>query len=112
MSEAFVETTVWEESFQPNHTYLLEGDKAIAYIKKGGTEPFYFNKPIVIDKRRRTFKKLETNPFNVVANPDLIEVTGSKGETYYVNPADKSCTCSGYKFRGNCKHLTIVKEIK
>jgi hypothetical protein len=107
--EAFLETTKWEGN-TPNHTYLLEGDRAIAYIKAGSNEQFYFSKPLTIDKRGRTFKKVDNpftrvNPLGLTANePALIEVKGSKGEMYYIDPIAKSCTCSGFKFRGKCKH--------
>ena len=51
--EALKEVTVWEDSTtQCNHTYLLDGDKMLAYIKNGETTPFYFKNPIKgFDKR-------------------------------------------------------------
>ena len=61
--EAVKETTVWEGAVQANHTYLLEGDNMIAYIKFGKGEPFYFKKPIRIDKRGRKFEVVKPNPF-------------------------------------------------
>jgi len=44
--EAVVETTVWNDSNNANHTYLLDGSKMVAYIKVGSTTPFYFKNPI------------------------------------------------------------------
>tara|TARA_Y100001963_G_scaffold92730_1_gene127617 strand:- start:581 stop:922 length:342 start_codon:yes stop_codon:yes gene_type:complete len=40
-----------------------------------------------------------------------IEVKGSKGKTYKVTKqGDKwKCQCSGFQFRGKCKHITNLK---
>jgi len=39
-----------------------------------------------------------------------VTVEGSKGQSYVVTiaPSGKSCTCSGFSFRRNCKHLNMV----
>lgn len=117
--EALKEVTVWEDSTtQCNHTYLLDGDKMLAYIKSGDTVPFYFKNPITISKSRRKFEKLKVNPFkdwakilkahiDVEPTPAYIKkVAGSKpGVTYEVNTQDKTCSCSGFTFRGKCKHI-------
>jgi hypothetical protein len=108
MSDAFLETTKWDGTV-PNHTYLLDGDKAIAYIKAGSKDQFFFTKPIQIDKRGRTFVKVTPNPFTLAKeekDPSVVEVAGSKGAVYYVNTQEKTCTCPGFTFRGTCKHLT------
>jgi hypothetical protein len=89
----------------------------LAYIKAGGTEPFFFKSPITISRSRRKFEKLKVNPFNnwakllkahidVEPTPAYIKkVAGSKpGVTYEVNTDEKTCTCPGYTFRGKCKH--------
>ena len=104
--EALKEVTVWEdEAFaQCNHTYLLEGNKMLAYIKAGGTNPVYFKTPIDISRSRRKFEKLKVNPFEVKLPSAVVEVAGSKGAVYYVNTNDKTCTCPGFTFRGKCKH--------
>jgi hypothetical protein len=111
--EAVKEITVWEDSaFQCNHTYLLDGDKMLAYIKANDTVPFYFKSPITISRSRRKFEKLKINPFKdvpkkaVVETPSYIKkVAGSKpGVTYEVNTNDNTCSCPGFTFRGKCKH--------
>jgi hypothetical protein len=114
MAEAYKETTVWEGSTTINHTYLLEGDSMIAYMRSQTSVPFYFKKPIRIDKRGRKFERLDVNPFElvpqvVIAQESTVkEIEGSKGAKYYVNLEDKTCTCPGYTYRGTCKH---VKEL-
>ena len=103
--QALREITVWEGDAQPNHVYLMDGDKAVAYIKQGDTQPFYFTNPMRLDKRGRKFEKLDTNPFETSVKSTTIEVQGSKGNVYYVDPETKTCTCSGFQFRGDCKHV-------
>jgi hypothetical protein len=109
--EALRETTDWAT---PNHTYLLDGTTLIAYIKQGETQPFYFAKGIKhFDKRGRKFvpadKTLFETPENAAENA-LIEVQGSKGAVYWVDPDAHSCTCPGFTFRGKCKHTDILVD--
>jgi hypothetical protein len=108
--QALLETTDWPYA---NHTYLLDGNNLVAYIKKGELIPFYFKNPIKgFDKRGRKFVELEHNPFDTSAKQasEMIrEVLGSKGNKYFVNLEEHTCTCPGYTFRGTCKH---VKELE
>ena len=107
--EALKETTVWKGAANaPNHTYLLDGMNLVAYIKQGETVPFYFKKPIKgFDKRGRTFVRADLKLFKAKQKSNLIKVNGSKGNVYWVDPDEKTCTCSGFVFRGKCKHLDI-----
>jgi hypothetical protein len=101
--KAYKETTVWAT---PNHTYLLDGNNLIAYIKENETEPFYFKNPIKgFDRRGRKFLELTDNPFEVKVSSSLREVKGSKGNSYFVNDSEGTCTCPGFTFRGACKHI-------
>jgi len=102
---AVKEVTKWDSDIQANHTYLLDGDKMVAYIKFGKGEPFYFKSPIRIDKRGRKFEELKKNPFDVEVKSELKTVLGSKGETYFIDEEAKTCTCPGFTFRGKCKHI-------
>lgn len=106
--EALLETTEWPYN---NHTYLLDGTNLVAYIKNGESEPFYFKNPIKgFDKRGRKFEVLKVNPFKVqVSAANTRQVAGSKGNVYTVDLDAKTCTCSGFQFRGTCKH---VKELE
>jgi hypothetical protein len=99
--EALVETT--GELF-PQHTYLLDGNNLVAYVKVNTNEPFYFKQPIKgFDKRGRKFVPGNINLFTTKKESHARTVIGSKGETYTVT--DNSCTCPGYTYRGTCKHL-------
>ncbi len=101
--EALIETT---GAAFPAHTYLLDGNNLVAYVKVNTNEPFYFKQPIKgFDKRGRKFVKGNINLFTVKANTYERTVQGSKGQTYRVNDAEGTCTCPGFTFRGACKHL-------
>jgi hypothetical protein len=65
--QAIREITNWTEiDFQPNHTYLLNAaGKAVAYIKAGTTEPFFFTKPMSFTKSYRKFEKVSTDLFGI-----------------------------------------------
>ncbi len=111
--EAVRETTVWTgvEYRTPNHDYLLDGDTVVAYRPWGTGEIRVLSGKIKIDRRGRKFEKLKDNPFKDIgkkAEPVVVEVKGSKGNSYYVNPEEKTCTCPGFTFRGNCRHVVDV----
>ena len=103
--EAIREVTDWAV---PGHTYLLDGTTLVAYIKQGSTDPFYFKNGINgFDRRGRKFEKVSTDLFEAPENATentLIEVKGSKGNSYFVDTVEKTCTCPGFTFRGKCKH--------
>lgn len=107
--QALKETTDWGNHNAPNHTYLLDGSNLVAYIKQGEKTPFYFKNPIKgFDKRGRKFAEVKPDPFKTKVQTNTIAVQGSKGQTYYVDPDAKTCTCPGFAFRGHCKHLENV----
>ena len=106
---AVQETTKWAGKQQPNHTYLIDADRMVAFIKKGDKTPVYFKTPIQINVRGRTFVPVVPSPFKVVKAADTIEVTGSTGTTYFVNTVERRCTCPGYIYRGQCKHTKDLK---
>lgn len=107
--EAVKEITVWADGSNCNHTYLLDGDKMVAYIPFGKKTQTVFKNPIRIDKRGRKFEILKVNPFKESKPADTMpwikKVAGSKpGVFYTVNTDERTCTCSGFTFRGACKH--------
>jgi hypothetical protein len=110
--QAVLETTDWGDVKCPNHTYLLDGNNLVAYIKQGETTPFYFKSPIKgFDKRGRKFVELATNPFDTKVETTVKTVLGSKGQTYHVDVEAGTCTCPGYTFRGTCKHVKEAEAV-
>lgn len=107
--KAIQETTVWDVPNKCNHTYLMDGEWAVAYIKQGDTIPFTFKSPIRIDLRGRTFKTVVVPAFKAAPDANEITVAGSNGASYIVNTLTKTCTCPGFTFRGACKHTKDLK---
>jgi hypothetical protein len=113
--KAFLETTVWDTA-TPNHVYFLDDSKSkmFAYVKFGSGKPFKFKNPIRIDTRGRKFKEVP-NTWKFSINDYEPEgrvwiVKGSKGDDYKVTEVNGnlSCTCSGFRFRGDCRHVKSV----
>lgn len=102
--EALVETT---GGLFPAHTYLLDGSTLVAYIRAGEGAAFYFKKGIKnFDKRGRKFQRVDSKQFKQPEKePNVITVQGSKGQTYVINTDHNTCTCPGFTFRGQCRHL-------
>jgi hypothetical protein len=108
----FAEITQWK-GHAPNHVYLLNDSKSkmFAYVPMGSTQPKIFNAPIQIDVRGRKFRLNDVQFKTQLKEPEpqgrVIEVQGSKGDVYKVTELNGnwSCSCSGFKFRGDCKHV-------
>ena len=118
MLEILKETTVWSDGSNANHTYLLDGTKIIAYAKYSDNSVQVLRTQIKIDKRYRTFVK--TKHFGL---QNLIKSTPAKSNTrvfkvqsktkeYFVELSDYNytCTCTGFNFRGKCKHIDAVAK--
>lgn len=106
--EALREVTQWKSEYKaPNHVYLMNGAKAVAYMPWGTGKPVYFKSPMQLDKRGRQFVRLAKNPFKV-EKETRVKIVGSRGDVYWVDPVEMSCTCAGFTFRGSCKHLKEV----
>jgi hypothetical protein len=111
------ETTVWDVDYKtPNHVYFMDGDKAVGYSAWGTQSPFYFKNPLRIDKRGRKFKEVpDTWGFATPSqdsNDETWEVAGSKGSKYLVKLSEGqyTCTCPGFQFRGQCRHIAEILE--
>ena len=99
--------TVDEFTYQPHLYYVNEKDKLVwfqvADYSRGLDK---YSKPLSFDMRRRKFDQIGTVP--ELHDDDIVEVSGSNGKVYLVNKNNNSCTCTGYKFHGRCKHLKMV----
>ena len=96
------EQTVWSDGIK-NGVYLTDDSRSKMYgfAKHGSSDFKMFKHPISLDVRGRKFlvlAKIDETP----EEPEGIEVLGSKGDKYYVT--ETACTCSGFKYRGTCKH--------
>lgn len=108
----FAETTEWKDSI-PNGIYLLDDSKTkmYAYRSPRDTTIKVFKNPIRIDVRGRKFAINPVQFKTKIKEPEpegrVIEVRGSKGDIYKVTELNGnfSCTCSGFRFRGDCKHV-------
>jgi len=119
MLEILKEVTVWNtDNTVANHTYLLDGNKLIAYAKFGTDDIIVSKTQINIDKRYRKFirdnhsglskliKKQKTDP-----NTRVFKVQSGEKEYFVTNKSEKyTCTCTGFNFRGKCKHIDAVAK--
>ena len=67
--EVIKEVTEWAVDYrQPNHVYLMNGERVIAYQKWGEGAPVYYTTKQKLDKRRRKFVKvsMKDSPFKTV----------------------------------------------
>ena len=65
--EVIKEVTVWKVDYrQPNHVYLMDGDKVLAYQKWGEGEPIYFKTKQKLNKSKRKFVKVKDSPFKSI----------------------------------------------
>lgn len=113
--DILLETTDWD---YPNHFYLLNTkNQLIAFDNGKGIK--VFSKPIAFDKRYRTFKKVRHAGLQKVIDGDAKtnsnpkwQVDSDSGKTYFVELIgdEYHCNCTGYQYRGKCKHSEIVRK--
>lgn len=99
--EALREITNWKY----NHTYLVDGNRVLAYIPQGSDVPEYCKNSLRFDRRGRKFEKVSLSLFPRREVDTRIQVLGSRGTAYWVSPEERTCTCPGFSFRGHCRHL-------
>lgn len=119
MMQILQEVTDWSCDYKPcNHTYLIDSSKVYAYAVDGGKQIVKLNQPLVIDKRYRKFIKTTHSGLaklmsNVVPSNVRIFNVKSKNKVYTVEVTDNStyrCGCTGFTFRGKCKHGDAVMQ--
>lgn len=112
----FAETTDYKDSV-PNGIYLLDDAKVKMYaFKAKGTEAIkVFKNPIKIETRGRKFVVNPVQFATGLKEPEPLgrvwTVKGSKGDEYRVSESSGNfnCTCSGFRFRGTCKHVENIR---
>lgn len=95
-----------------NHTYLLDGTKMVAFVPVGERLAKYFKSPIEFSRRGRQFVLGDRKLFaKTVVKSNLVKVLGSKpGTFYFIDPEKETCSCSGFMYRGHCKHWDKYKN--
>ena len=119
------EVTQWKVPYrQPNHVYLMSGDRVLAMSRWGEQPPEYLSSQNRIDRRGRKFVEVRKNHWGfdmtvkaVAEEPpvgETWEVRGSRGDVYTVSLTDGrwSCTCPGAMFRGSCRHIQSIQASK
>jgi hypothetical protein len=100
MIEILQEVTDWGDKKISNGIYHVNGaGQLVQYNDK------VFKNPMKqFSKSRRKFTKIGEREEELA--PGVITVQGSNGKVYTID--DGKCSCPGYTFRGNCKHVKAV----
>jgi SWIM zinc finger len=108
-----IETTVFAGAKMPNHSYMLDdAGIAIGMRKFSQGVVVKFRTPILLDRRGRTFKLVDDLGPDTPVSSNIVEVAGSGSNVYTVDLDNKHCTCTGFSFRGDCKHIAIAESQK
>ncbi|MDA8897635.1 SWIM zinc finger domain-containing protein [bacterium] len=105
MIQILQEVTDWGKFKVNNGIYHINGaGSLVAYQVNVDAKLQVLKSPSKqFSKSRRKFVKLGERPEELASH--IIEVKGSKGNVYYVDTEKNTCTCPGFTFRGNCKHI-------
>jgi hypothetical protein len=97
MIEILQEVTDWGKYKVNNGIYHI--NSAGQLVQHNDT---VFKTPIKqFSKTRRKFKKIGERAEEIAPNVKVVK--GSNGKTYTIE--EGKCSCPGYTFRGNCKHI-------
>ena len=123
--EIIKETTKWQSDFaMPNHTYLLNNKgRVIAYLSEKSNTVFQLKSGFILNKRYRTFIKVNNPALSKVAKSfkEEIDIIKPNVRIFNVKSKDKnyrveydngliSCGCIGFGYRGKCKHAEAVSK--
>lgn len=117
--KCFQETTQWDNEKIPNHIYFLSDSKSemYAYVMAGTNVVKKFVEPIRFHIKGRKFKEVP-NTWKFSRDEQKLEgetwnVVGSKGNIYTVSKTqtDWSCTCPGFQYKSDCKHIKSRREM-
>ena len=111
MIEVLQEVTDWGNQAVSNGIYHINDlGQLVAYQAPQGKLKTFKNPIKQFSKSHRKFKTIDQYYDNSEATlaPHVTIVKGSKGNEYQVDTKEGTCSCPGYKFRGDCKH---VKEL-
>jgi hypothetical protein len=107
------EMTVFAGAKMPNHSYLLDdAGIAIGMRKFSAGEVMKFRTPILLDRRGRIFKLVDDLGPDTPVSSNIVEVAGSGSNVYTVDLDKKQCSCPGFTYRGECKHIAIADSQK
>jgi len=102
MIEILQETTDWGDQPVANGIYHVNLQGHL--VQHNDT---VFKVPLKgFSKARRTFKKIGER-VDPATRENVQIVIGSKGQKYIIE--DGKCSCPGFKFRGQCKHVDFKK---
>ena len=74
--------------------YQVDQDSELQVLKVPSTQ---------FSKARRKFVKIGERAEELESH--IIKIQGSKGNVYLLDTKNNTCTCPGFTFRGNCKHI-------
>ena len=106
MIEILQEITDWGKYKVNNGIYHVNpAGKLVAYQPNAESELQVLNVPSTqFSKARRKFKKIGSYP-EITNEPHVKLIEGSNGNTYSLDTEKGTCSCPGYTYRGNSKHV-------
>lgn len=103
----------WDDRTYEN-VPVVENDswtKPDEFCIPGGHLPHMAKRTINLSNATALIINGKTGQAQAATKMEFIKIAGSKGKTYEVtkmNDVAKECTCPGFTYRKNCKHLEMV----